>query len=164
MVLSDKTILKAKNLIEGMNEENLQSSSYDLTLDEMVSVNTGEPVIAIKFGEPVIAKAREWVNLPDDVVATVILKSSYIRQGLSVEQGHYDAGFKGHPNVQISTNSVQTKFLIPGKTFAQIVFYKVDTGAQNPYDGHYQNQRGIKKSIFNESDESIGCIYGEISD
>lgn len=162
MLLSDKSITSIDGLIENMNKDNLQSSSYDLTLDEMVSINTGDKVICIKFGEPVIAKAKEKVNLPPDIAATVILKSSYIRQGLSVEPGHYDAGFSGYPNVQISTKTNRTLFLHSGKPFAQIVFYRVDKSANKPYNGHYQNQNGVH--LCELSDSTPGKAYGMVTD
>lgn len=161
MVLPDKSIKELNLIKENFNENNLQPASYDLTLDLGEETTT-----TLKPGEARVLSTKEVINLPKNVAAKTFSKSSYARAFVSAGDvgGFVDPGFTGTLTLLV-VNFGEKDFILWNDTpFCQIKFERLEDSAEESYNGHYQNQRGITKSIFKESDESIGCIYGEISD
>lgn len=161
MILPDKTIKRLNLISENFNEKNLQPASYDLTLDLGPETTT-----TLKPGESRIFSTKEVVSLPSDVAAKTVGKSSFGRASISSADiaGFIDPGFKGNLTLNL-TNMGDKDFILWNDTpFCQIYFLRLESSASKKYDGHYQNSKGLKKSIFSESDESVACVYGEISD
>lgn len=156
MVLSDKSIKKLveeKNLITPFKMKNLSSNSYDLTLDES---NWDEPLVP---GESRLIVTKETVNLPDNVVAKTVSKSSLARCGVSVGDigGWVDAGFRGQLTLLAVNMGDATFDLSKMDAVCQIVFLESDDKAQKPYNGHYQDSKGLNEAYFkNKAEETIG--------
>lgn len=147
MVLSDKTIrrlVEEEGLIEPFNLKNLSSNSYDLTLaDEMKDIE-------LKPGESRLIVTKEGVNLPFDVTAKTISKSSFARCGVSIGDigGWVDAGFRGNLSL-LAVNFGDSTFSLKNvDKICQIVFFKSDEIVESPYNGHYQDSRGLQQSWF----------------
>ena len=168
MILDDNTIQKLELIGENYEPRNLQAASYDLSLDIPAgSVDAADKeclVLPIGPGDSVLLSTKEVIKLPNNIGATIKDKSSFMRAGLMVVQGWVDPGFIGTLTVRMTNVGTKPFWLKQGQPFCQIVFEEIKQAVSNSYDGHYQNQCGIKKSVFEESDESVACVYGELND
>lgn len=179
MVLSDKDIQNRIDteelVIEPYESDNVEPASVDLRLGEdhklvrasgvlsesIIDAGSGEsdellydelenPLI-VSPGTFILTTTMERVEIPDDMVAHVLGRSSLGRLGISVHQtaGYIDPGFTGQITLELSNHGPAPVSLEPGQRICQIVFEELSSTALNPY-GHdgsqYQNQFGATKS------------------
>ena len=149
MVLSSKTIknlVEDKSLIKPFDEDNLSSNSYDLTLAD------SEGTLELAPGESKLVVTKDTVNLPLDIVAKTVSKSSFARLGVSIGDigGHVDAGFRGQLTLLAVNLSNKPFKLSKTNKITQIVFLKSDQQTDTPYNGHYQDSVGKVNSWMKE--------------
>ena len=162
LLLSDESIKeeikKGKIVIKPYEEANVQPSTVDLTLGDkfrvfqhshhslidvkkpmeeytrLVEVQEGRPYILHPF-EFVLGTTREYMEVPDDMVARLDGKSSLGRLGVLIHStaGYVDPGFKGHITLEILNVGKIPVTLYPGMRIAQVSFIRMTTKAQNPY-------------------------------
>lgn len=166
MYLSDKKILELNNrkqILEPFNEDCLNPCSYDLRLSkecflfpleaDTTPMNPHKPKmvyerkglegeqVLLKQGEFCLASTIEKVNLPDNIAAQVVGKSSIGRCGLFVHNaGHVDPGFKGTITLELYNAGPNIIDITSIERICQLVFIKVDGEVENSYAGKYQNQ------------------------
>jgi len=95
----------------------------------------------------VLTTTMERVEIPDDMVAHVLGRSSLGRLGISVHQtaGYIDPGFNGQITLELSNHGPAPVQLEPGQRICQIVLEELSSKAKEPYgheDSQYQNQSG----------------------
>lgn len=169
MILSDKTIgemLKEGRLsIEPLEEGQIQPASVDIRLgntfciveDSAGGIITMRSEIKYKTikadcylllpGQFVLATTMEYISLPDDLTAFVEGRSSLGRMGLFIQNaGWVDPGFKGEITLELFNANRCAIELQAGRRVGQLVFAKMDSSAENPYNGKYQGQRGATGS------------------
>jgi dCTP deaminase len=178
-VLSDGTIRRlaeeGRIVIDPWNPDLVQPASVDLTLGDSFRVfhnhrtsaidlrdpptNLTEEVTGEMFvihpGEFVLGVTREYVELPDDIVARIEGKSSLGRLGLIVHAtaGFVDPGFKGTLTLEITNLTRVPIKLYPGLLIAQLSFMTLDAPAERPYGSealgsHYQGQTAATESRY----------------
>jgi dCTP deaminase len=187
MILSDRDIKGAiadgRVGIEPFDPDDLQPSSVDLHVDrffrtfhnarypyidvkkpmedltELVEVAEGEAFI-LHPGEFVLGSTREYVRLPDDLVARLEGKSSLGRLGLLIHStaGYVDPGFEGHLTLELSNVANLPITIYPGMKIGQISFFSLSSAAENPYGSgavgsKYQGQRGPTPSRYHKNFE-----------
>ncbi|HEY8867382.1 MAG TPA: dCTP deaminase [Solirubrobacteraceae bacterium] len=130
---------------------NHRTSAIDLreppsNLTEEVKVTDGEPFV-IHPGEFCLGRTKEWVELPDDIVARIEGKSSLGRLGLIVHAtaGFCDPGWKGTLTLELANLTRVPIKLYAGLAIAQLSFMTLDAPALRPYGheqlgSHYQGQ------------------------
>lgn len=177
MILSDKTIkemLREKSLtITPLTDSQIQPASIDIRLGNTFSIVDDIPsgVITldseIKYktlttdkylilpGQFVLATTMEYFELPDDLTAFVEGRSSLGRMGLFIQNaGWVDPGFKGEITLELFNANRCAIELTAGRRVGQLVFAKMDSAAENPYDGKYQGQMGATGSrVFMDRDK-----------
>ena len=123
-------------------------------LTEQVVVEPGEPFV-IHPGEFCLGRTEEWVELPDDIVATVEGKSSLGRLGLIVHAtaGFCDPGWKGTLTLELNNLTRVPIRLWPGLPIAQLSFMTLDRPAERPYGhpglgSHYHGQVEATESRY----------------
>lgn len=84
------------------------------------------------------AETMEEVEVPKDMCAMVIQRSSLNRGGVLISTGLWDSGFCGRIGITLRT-SVET-YIAHGTRVCQIIFMKAE--AAQLYSGQYQNQSG----------------------
>ena len=181
-VLSDGTILalveSGRIVIDPWEPANVQPASVDLrlgdsfrvfhnhrataidlrepptNLTEEVVVAEGEPFV-IHPGEFCLGRTREWVELPDDIVARIEGKSSLGRLGLIVHAtaGFCDPGWKGTLTLELNNLTRVPIRLYAGLPIAQLSFMTLDAPARRPYGSpelgsHYQGQVAATESRY----------------
>lgn len=115
-------------------EDQFQQNGIDMILSQADAP-------AISAGGFVLARTREVVTMPNDLMAFVHLRSTWARLGFIIPPTVIDAGFSGSITLEIS------KFGIPGAVpvghrFAHVIFAKLSTPSE-PYSGKYQGQIDI---------------------
>jgi dCTP deaminase len=98
-------------------------------------------------GVLILAETKETFHLPDDIYATVHDKSSWIRLGLNIHNTVIEPGWRGILTLEIKNiNHVHDIILRPGQGIAQVMFHRLSKTPDNPYEGHYQDQKGVRVS------------------
>ena len=150
-------LIKNGSLIENIDEKNIQPSGIDLrvkciyrlknggflgTNDRMtpdvenVSDSPGEK-IRLEPNEFVLVETMEKVNMPKDVMAIVLPRSSLFRCGVSLHTAVVDPGFQGTLTFGMKNLSEFPFEIEIGSKIGQIVFEEVK-GNVKLYNGKYQ--------------------------
>lgn len=135
MILSGRDLklyIETRKLkIEPVKDEQFQQNGVDLILEE------------VKVMKPpfYLGCTREVIELPDDLMAFVELRSSWARQGFFLPPTIVDAGFKGNLTLEMLCYFLSPDQAV-GKRFAHLIFAKT-SGPCEPYTGKYTGQRGI---------------------
>ena len=123
-------------------------------LTEQVTVE-GDERFVIHPGEFVLRRTKEWVELPDDIVARIEGKSGLGRLGLIVHAtaGWVDPGFQGTLTLEITNFNSVPIVLRPGLPIAQLSLMSLDAPAERPYGhpdlgSHYQRQEDATESRY----------------
>lgn len=153
---------------------NINAASIDITLDSeiMIESSAGQPIIdlakkenirtfkkdisdvgyLLKPGEFILASSVEQFNLPNDIVAEYVLKSSQARNGLNhLLAGYADPGWHNSKLTLELHNVTQHHYLRinPGMKIGQIKFYRVTEvpeHASYASTGQYNGQQGVTAS------------------
>lgn len=113
------------------------TSAYD--------VRQGQENLILKKHSQVLLSTLEYIEVPDDIVGMVELRSTWARHGLSMPPTIIDAGFKGTVTLEVVNNAPYSIALKPNVRFAHIIFIKATSKVENSYaTGSYSGQRGIK--------------------
>ena len=152
-ILSDKSIIELiKNnelTIEPFEKKNLTPNGYDLTVEEIEIPEiqkTTTKKLAIPPGERFAVSTKEIISCGENHCAQLWLRTSWARKGIICSFGKIDSGFKGNLTLLGLNASKENINIEIGNTFAQIVFEKLSTSANELYEersGNYQNQKGI---------------------
>lgn len=87
-----------------------------------------------------LVSTLEKVAIPDNVSATPMDKSTWVRQGLSVFNTHFDPGFVGYPTIEITNNSTEIIRIPAGVAICQFKFSYLSEPTVLPYRGKYMHQ------------------------
>lgn len=162
MILGDARILKLvgeKNLVEGFNQECLGGAGYDLRLskayrlisDSLIGVKerrTPEVVevrdnpLALKPDEYVLVETLEKVNMPENLMARILPRSSVFRCGCMLATAVVDPGYRGALTMGLKNVSDQKFTIERNARIAQIVFEEV-VGSSRRYEGKYQGGKVV---------------------
>ena len=96
----------------------------------------------IRPHERVLVTTMEYLELPDDVMAFVNLRSSFARLGLLIPPVVVDAGFHGELTVEVVGSEFPVR-LKSGTRFLHLIFARTLSPVENPYRGKYSGQRGV---------------------
>ncbi len=152
-----KLVKQNPSLIENVDERNVQPSGVDLRVKcvyrlrdggflgtegrktpdvENVSDRPGDKV-RLEPNEFVLVETVEKVNMPKDVMAIILPRSSLFRCGVSLHTAVVDPGFQGTLTFGMKNLSEFTFEIEIGSKIGQIVFETVK-GNVRLYDGKYQ--------------------------
>jgi len=150
-------LIDKKKLIENVDKNNVQPSGVDLRVKvvyrlknggylwiknrqtpnvEIVSDKVGDKIV-LEQNEFVLVETMEKVNMPKDLLALVLPRSSLFRCGVSLHTAVVDPGFIGTLTFGMKNLSDHTFELEIGSKIGQIVFEEVK-GNDKLYNGKYQ--------------------------
>jgi len=120
--------------IDPITPEQFQQNGVDLILDNL------------QFMAPhfLLGCTKERVELPDDLMAFVEIRSSWARRGYFLPPTIVDAGFAGNLTLEVLHFGLAGASPI-GQRFAHLIFAKT-SGPCTPYRGRYQDQTGITEA------------------
>jgi dCTP deaminase len=143
-MLNDKEIMdyikSGKIISENYSKDSITPNGYDLRIGDY-SIET------VSKNSLFYISSLEKLDLPDNIVGSLHIKSRYARRGIFASFGFVDAGFKGELTMAFYNFGDELQ-LISGMKFVQIVFYEIKIPEKNYYirSGNYQNSSGINLS------------------
>jgi len=115
----------------------LSGAGYDLRLVEGVTIPPGQYRLVATL---------EKVEMDEDLVGTLYLRSTLARAGVIGSLALVDPGFRGQLTVSLF-NAGQKPFSMKGNDrFLQIVFHRLGVKTSRPYRGRYQDSQGVVDS------------------
>lgn len=146
MILSGRDlslyIETGKLKVSPIRQDQFQQNGIDLLLDKVERQDGNDP--SKDSDHFWLGCTRETLELPDDLMAFVELRSTWARRGFFLPPTIVDAGFKGNLTLEILTMGGWDPRMAISKPFAHLIFAKT-TGPCVPYDGVYKGQTGITK-------------------
>ncbi len=177
-VLSDKDIKKRINdgsiYIEGVDINSISLASVDLKLGnkfkvfrnsqithidtknavtdefmELIEKKESDPFV-LHPGEFVLGSTKEYIKIPEDIVARLDGRSSLGRLGIVIHStaGSVDPGFEGNLTLEIANISKLPVILWPGTRVCRLTFDVLSSPSETPY-----NKR--KESKYNKQTEPL---------
>ncbi len=155
----EKLVAENPPLIENFKKENLQGAGYDLRLDVLYKIKSDArlginsrklpeveeicgDVYVIKPNEYYLVKTVEKVNIPSNLIARILPRSTLFRCGVYIFTALVDPGYKGALTFGIKNFSNYEFRVKRFAKIAQIVFEKVE-GKAEKYNGRYQGGKVI---------------------
>ena len=166
MILNKQQVLERilkEKLVSGYLDvkEQLQPAGFDLTVEKVYAFeeqgsvdfdNTQRKLskvkelawgkdewLELKQGTYKIQYAEE-VNMPADLAAQTILRSSLMRCGCILHQGFWDPGYNGKGESTLFVGNPKGLRLKKRAKVAQMVFYKLAQAADELYQGIHQRE------------------------
>lgn len=172
MILVDKDIKEriGRNelIVEGYDEENVNSISYDLTIQSILSDNEPTNSCDLAPSEYVIIQTKEILSIPKDIMGRIAEKNSKMRLGLKVDGPHYHPGHestRAYLRVHNISNNVIT--IRSGDKIAQIIFEQLTGIPEKPYSASFQGETqyvgfGQYKNEYGERIKSFHKVKDDI--
>lgn len=167
MILGPKTLLrlvKTKKLVEGLSERELtnpEGSGFDLRLGEVFKISgkafLGEThrqtaditsvakwgknkSIKIKPGDFYLVKTIEKINLPINLSAVILPRTTTFRSGLFLRTGPIQPGYQGELTFGLKNEGPIVVEIELGARFAHVIFSEIK-GLGSQYRGQWQGGR-----------------------
>lgn len=173
MILGPKVLLelvKTKKLVENLSERELKNpegAGFDLRLGEVYKIKgsafLGEThrktadielvkkykegkkdSIKIKPGDFLLVKTIEKINLPINLSAVILPRTTTFRSGLFIRTGPVQPGYQGELTFGLKNEGPITVEIEMGARFVHIQFSEVKSGG-NMYRGQWQGGRVTTK-------------------
>ncbi|MDI6825663.1 MAG: dCTP deaminase [Candidatus Aenigmarchaeota archaeon] len=152
-----KELIKSKKLLENVDGNNIQPAGVDLRVKCIYRLKNGGYIgtkkgqnpevenicnklgnkFTLKPNEFVLVETMEKVNMPNDLLAIILPRSSLFRCGVSLHTAVVDPGFIGTLTFGMKNLSEHPFEIEIGSKIGQIVF-EVVKGNTKLYDGKYQ--------------------------
>ena len=169
MILGPKLLLnlvKKINLVEGLSERELtnpEGTGLDLRLGEVFKISgsafLGEThrktpdiksvkvynpkkttSIKIKPGDFYLVKTIEKINLPLNLSAVIIPRTTTFRSGLFIRTGPIQPGYSGELTFGLKNEGPITVEIEMGARFSHVIFHEIK-GSGSAYRGQWQGGR-----------------------
>jgi deoxycytidine triphosphate deaminase len=167
MIISPKQLLKlvkSKKLVEGLSERELtnpEGAGFDLRLGEVYKISgkafLGEThrqtpdiesiakfgkhkSIKIKPGDYFLVKTIEKINLPLELSAVILPRTTTFRSGLFLRTGPVQPGYEGELTFGLKNEGPITVEIEMGARFAHVLFHEIK-GTGSRYRGQWQGGR-----------------------
>lgn len=150
-----------EGLLEDCSIEDVQGAGYDLKIEKLFLINSKNPAFlgtderrlpdlheapgpAFKLapGKYYLCLTKESVNMPKDLIAFILPRSTLFRCGVSLRTAVVDPGYRGALTIGIKNEGAVEFELEQGARIAQIVFSEVE-GATTGYSGKYQGGKVV---------------------
>lgn len=177
MLLVDKDIRRLVEekllILDGFQSENLNSVSYDLTIDGILDEEGKKhSEYSVKPGEVVFVKTIEKLKIPNNIVGRVAEKNSRMRQGLKVDGPHYQPGHVTYAFLRVHNLSTKVIDLSRGNRIAQIMFeqlteepevvYSAQVGASFNEEVEYVGLGNYKAEYEKQTKEHVDAVKDNI--
>lgn len=169
MILGPKKLLKlvkTKKLVEGLSKrelENPEGAGFDLRLGEVYKISgvafLGEEhrktpdvklvqkfekgkkrSIKIKPGDFYLVKTIEKINLPLNLSAVIIPRTTTFRCGIFIRTGPIQPGYQGELTFGLKNEGPITVEIEMGARFVHVIFHEIEGGGSK-YRGQWQGGR-----------------------
>jgi dCTP deaminase len=94
-------------------------------------------------GKQILAATIERVELSEEFLGILHIRSSLAREGVIASLALVDPGFRGQLTVSLYNAGDRFVRLRKGERFIQLSLFRLSRPATHTYNGKYQNSRGI---------------------
>jgi len=146
-------------LLSNCNIENVQSAGVDLRIEKLYEIcgqaylgteerklpklmEKNDAYFRLAPGQYYLCLTTESVNMPGDLIAFILPRSTLFRCGVSLRTAVVDPGYKGALTIGIKNEGPLEFKLKRGARIAQIVFSEVK-GEAEKYNGKYQGGKVV---------------------
>lgn len=146
--------MKEEKLLENCDLENVQGAGVDLEIEKLFEIASGASLGREKRELPELSEVegrvfrlapkkyylcttKEKLNMPSDLIAFILPRSTLFRSGVSLRTAVVDPGYVGVLTLGIKNETEREFILEKDSRIAQIVFSKV-YGKVDNYNGKYQ--------------------------
>lgn len=146
--------IKEAKLLENCSIENVQGAGVDIEIEKLFEIASGASLGREKRELPELCEikgsifrlapkkyylctTKEKVNMPSDLIAFILPRSTLFRSGISLRTAVVDPGYVGVLTLGIKNETEREFILEKNSRIAQIVFSRVYGKAEN-YSGKYQ--------------------------
>ena len=112
----------------------LNGGGYDLRVNSDIHISPGQSTLAATL---------ERVELGEDMVGTLHIRSSLARAGIIASLALVDPGFRGQLTIMLYNSASADFIMTRGERFVQLVIHILGTKTRRPYQGRYQDSKGI---------------------
>ena len=112
----------------------LNGAGYDLRLGSELIIEPASHKLAATF---------ERIELPDDLVGTLHIRSSLARAGIIASLALVDPGFRGQLTISLFNSGSERFSMRERDRFIQLVMHPLSMKTLRPYRGKYQDSQGI---------------------
>jgi len=178
MILSHQEIralIAEKQSLEGSDPNCVGPASYELRIGSFrqgqttIPLNEGEDV-AITPGGFVLLGTMEKINFDNTIAGTLVLKSSFGRQGLmSWSQGFVDPGYSGKLTIALHNLSGALFPISGGQKICHLIFMKLNAPTELGYAGPYKGSMGATPAAKSRGlitiigEKVVGAISGGVA-
>lgn len=102
-----------------------------------------DSVLVLEPGGFALTSSVEHFDLPDDIMAVAVGKSTYARCGIIVNVTPLEPGWRGYLTIEISNTATIPAMIYANEGICQLLFFKTRDVCYKPYwakGGKYQDQ------------------------
>jgi dCTP deaminase len=130
----EKRLQDGSLVINPFDSSSLNGAGYDLRLAAKLHMEAHEHHLVATL---------ERVELGEDMVGTLHIRSSLARAGIFASLALVDPGFRGQLTIALYNAGTATFNMNKSDRFLQIAFHPLSTKTLRPYRGRYQDSQGI---------------------
>jgi dCTP deaminase len=112
----------------------LSGAGYDLRLSQE---------LRIRRGDSKLVATLERVEVGDDLVGTLHIRSTLARSGILASLALVDPGFRGQLTILLFNGGQKSFSLARNQKFVQLAFHRLGIRTSRPYAGKYQDSQGV---------------------
>lgn len=180
MYLSDTKIreLIDNGVLLNADVSNIGQVTYDLRTDGFYVNENKTTGVKLNPGDSAFVSCIECIQLPNDLTASILLRNSRIREGLSLDAPLYFPGHGTRLFYRVTNVSGNSILLDKSKGIAQVAFQRVDGPVAHPYAGAFSDELNFNglagysdvyaeelKKVEHKKDEVVNIesrIYGNV--
>ena len=136
MVLVDKDIIQRNQeiFINGYNQKNVQSISYDIHVKEIITDDTNVEEYDLNPQQAIMVRCIEEISVPMDLMIKIENKNSLIRNGISIVAPVYNPGHRTPIYIRVENISSNIFKITKDMPIAQLIFIKLSSKPDITYD------------------------------
>ena len=140
MALSDNEIIRAiktGDLRISPPAKKINPAGIDLKTDR---------AILVKPSQHILVASKEKVELSENFLGLLHIRSSLAREGIIASLALVDPGFRGQLTINLYNAGDRPVKLKTGERFIQLSLVRLGNPATSTYNGKYQNSKGVVQS------------------
>lgn len=131
-------------MIDSFDDSCLTNIGYDLRAKRFYVSADGEESVTLQPNESAFVESVEIISMPTDMLGRIALKNSRIRQELSLDAPVYQPGHKTRIYFRLTNVSADSIVLYAGDRYGTILFEKLSSVPDKPYDGAFKDEFNYK--------------------
>jgi dCTP deaminase len=125
------------------NLDAIDSTSNESVSDHFRATQSSDGVFVFSPLHHYLLATQEFIKMPSNIMAFCGLRSTFARLGFSSPLTVIDAGFEGSLTIGVFYGGSLPIKVPVGCRFLHVIFSKLLSNSDKPYEGQYKRQRGV---------------------